>query len=77
MKIPKHIQNTIERRRRLACELEDADVELSEWMEKQGMDLNEFTDFTNGGCMVYCEPFAAAESVTEAIENYAPDNAKK
>ena len=70
MEIPKRINYLIDQREKLAKKLNHTDCELSEWMEKQGMNLFEMSDFTRNGCMIYCEPNAAARSVKEEIEKY-------
>ena len=70
MKIPKSIDKLIDRRERLAEELNEADIKLCDWMESKGMNLCEMGDFTRTGCMVYCEPATAARCVRESIEEY-------
>lgn len=70
MEIPKRIENLIDKRWDLAERLNSADAELCEWMEQQGMNLLEMTDFTRTGCMMYCEPATAAKLTRDAIENY-------
>lgn len=69
MNIPKKIEHLIDRRQRLAEQLNSADVELSKWMEQHGIDMSECSDFTRTGCMIYCEPDAAARNVRETIQN--------
>ena len=58
MKIPKKIQNIIDRRERLAMELLDVCEKLDSWLEKNGADLtdSDIADSTISGCMIYCEP---------------------
>lgn len=70
MKIPANVEKMIDKREKLAEQLNNVDVELSQWMEDKGMDLLEMTDFTRSGCMIYCEPGAAANCVREAINNH-------
>ena len=41
MKIPKKIQNIIDRRERLAMELLDVCEKLDSWLEKNGADLTD------------------------------------
>lgn len=67
MKIPKYVERLIERRERLAMQLMDVSSELDEWLEKNGIQTG--TDYTNTGCMIYCEPHTAAKCVIEDILN--------
>lgn len=69
MKIPKYIDKLIERRMNLAFELQDISSQLDSWLEKNGFDLTEMSDYTMTGCMVYCEPSVAAECVRQDILN--------
>lgn len=71
MKIPKKIQNLLDRRERLAYQLMSACIELDKWLEKNGADLGdpELTDSTISGCMIYCEPENAKNNVIDYIEN--------
>ena len=70
MKIPKRIEALIDKRQLLAEQLNSIDIEICEWMESKGMDLSDMGDFTRSGCMIYCEPGAAANSLREAIDEY-------
>lgn len=70
MQIPNKIEQLINKRQKLAEQLNSADVALSNWMEKQGIDMGECSDFTRTGCMIYCEPDAAAKNVRDAITNH-------
>lgn len=71
MKIPKKIQNIIDRRERLAMELLDVCEKLDSWLEKNGADLtdSDIADSTISGCMIYCEPENAKIAVEEYIRN--------
>lgn len=69
MKIPKYIDKLIERRMKLAFELMDVSTQLDNWLEKNGFDLSEMSDYTITGCMIYCEPAAAASNVRRDILN--------
>lgn len=71
MKIPKKIQNLLDRRERLAYKLISACAELDEWLEKNGADFcdPELADSTITGCMIYCEPDNAKNNVIDYIEN--------
>lgn len=70
MEIPKKIEILINKRQHLSEMLNSTDIELSNWMEKKGMDLAEHAAYTRTGCMIYCEPQMAAESVRQAIKNF-------
>lgn len=67
MKIPKYIDKLIDRRCRLAEELNKADFQLSEWCEKHG--INTYTDYLCTGVLIYTEPSNAAYYVREDIQN--------
>lgn len=67
MKIPKYVDNLIERRMKLALELMDVSTQLEDWLEKKGFDLSEMSDYTTTGCMIYCEPYDAAELLRQDI----------
>lgn len=67
MKIPKYIDKLIDRRCRLAEELNKVDSQLSEWCEKNGIDT--YTDYLRTGILIYSEPSNAAYHVREDIEN--------
>ena len=74
MKIPREIKALIRKRRRLAEDLCVVCSELDSWMEAQGINLVEHSDYTVTGCMIYCEPDAAERCVIEAIEDFEPVN---
>ena len=67
MKIPKYIERLIERRERLAWELISVGAKLDEWLEKN--DIQTGDEYTTTGCMIYCEPGAAARLLKEDILN--------
>lgn len=67
MKIPKYIEVLIEKREKLAAELISTDWKLSEWLEKNEVDVEECD--TRGGCEMYVNPFASAIRIKQAIEN--------
>lgn len=68
MKIPKHIQNLIIRRERLANELMTVSTNLDERLEKQGIPLG--AEYTMTGCMIYCEPESTRKCIEEDILNF-------
>ena len=67
MKIPKYVERLIQRRERLAWELMSVSSDLDEWLEKNNIPTG--TAYTLSGCMIYCEPGAAARLVREDILN--------
>lgn len=67
MKIPKYIEVLIEKREKLAAELISTDWKLSEWLEKNGVDVEECD--TRGGCEMYVNPWDSAARIKRAIEN--------
>lgn len=69
MKIPKYIDKLIERRMNLAIELQAISAQLDNWLEKNGFDLSEMSDYTISGCLIYCEPIVAAKDLRQDILN--------
>lgn len=67
MKIPKYVERLIERRERLAWELLEVGTKLDKWLEKNNIPLRD--EYTVTGCMIYCEPGAAADLVRKDILN--------
>lgn len=67
MKIPKYVQKLIDRRWKLAEELNDVSNQLDAWLENNGISI--CNDYTTTGCMVYCEPYNAKKCVEEDILN--------
>ena len=61
MKIPLYVEMLIQKRQKLAEELMVTSAELDTWLEKNGLPTG--TDYTCTGCMIYCEPAAAAQCV--------------
>lgn len=66
MKIPKYIEKIIEQRCKLAFELNSKDFELSEWLEKNEIEVS--TDDIFGGCEMYVNPSDSANRIRKAIE---------
>nr|DAY49516.1 MAG TPA: hypothetical protein [Caudoviricetes sp.] len=58
MKIPKRVQNLLDRREKLAMNLMSVSSELDTWLEKNGADFmdSDLVNSTLTGCMIYCEP---------------------
>lgn len=69
MRIPKYIDRLIERRMKLAYELMSVSSDLETWLENNGFELSEMSDYTCTGCMIYCEPDVAASNVRNDILN--------
>ena len=67
MKIPKYVEQLIDRRTRLAWELMSVSVELDEWLDKNNVVCG--SDYTSTGCMIYCEPSTAGALVKQDILN--------
>ena len=67
MKIPKYVERLIERRERLAWELISVSAKLDEWLEKNDVPTGD--EYTTTGCMIYCEPSAAADLIRKDILN--------
>lgn len=67
MKIPKYVQKIIDRRWKLAEELNDVSTKLDEWLENNGIPI--CNDYTTTGCMIYCEPYNAKRCVEADILN--------
>ena len=68
MKIPKYIEALLEKREKLAYQLIDCDIKLTEWLKQNGADINDIDPgATNGGVMIYVEPTTAKEVVRNYI----------
>ena len=65
MKIPKHIEKLIEKRARLAEELNSVDYELSNWLEDNDIQIGR--DYYRGGIEIYSDPQGSASKVRRAI----------
>lgn len=65
MKIPKYIDRLLERRIKLAEQLNSVSNELDEWLENNGIPTD--NDYTRTGCMIYCEPYVAERCVRNDI----------
>lgn len=71
MKIPKRVQNLLDRREKLAMNLMSVSSELDTWLEKNGADFtdSDLSDSTLTGCMIYCEPGNAKSNVEDYIKD--------
>lgn len=67
MKIPKYIYNLIMLRARLAERLSQVDGELSTWIDKNGIEVDE-CDYRTGVEM-YASPYGSAKRIIESIKN--------
>lgn len=68
MKCPKYVRNMIERRVRLAVQLTDVDVTLTDWLDGHGI-LDSLEDYDYcGGVEIYCNPRQSADRIYRAIE---------
>lgn len=65
MNIPKGIEKLIDKRAKLAKQLMCADSELSEWIEKNSITVEEYDYKT--GCEMYCNPDESADRIRQAI----------
>lgn len=71
MRIHKRIEKLLDKRQKLAEELTLANIELDNWLEKNGADLTDvdICDAVLTGCLIYCEPSNAKRIVRNYIEN--------
>ena len=71
MKIPKYIEEILERRARLACQLTHLESILDNWLETKGFDITECPLYEGIGtsAVIYVEPFSANDIVRRAIES--------
>ena len=65
MRIPKNIEKLIERRERLAYQLDKAMGELDDWLDKNGI-IAEDCD-THGGVEIYVNPSDSADRIRQVI----------
>lgn len=66
MKIPKRIEKMIDRRARIASDLNAIDYELAKWLEDNKIEAQEY-DYCSG-IEMYANPYASAERIKQAIE---------
>ena len=65
MQIPKRIEKLIEKRIKLAVQLDDVCNELDEWLDKHDIET-EFED-SHDGVEIYVNPHDSGERVKDAI----------
>lgn len=68
MKIPKWVDELIDKRTKYAEKLEDVSTRLDNWMMKNNIPLD--PDYTEGGNMIYSEPDIAEKYVRRDILNF-------
>ena len=66
MKIPKYIEQKLDRRARLATDLMTVDFELTEWIDKNNIEV-EACDYCTG-CEMYVNPYESVARIKEAIK---------
>ena len=70
MWLPKRIEKLIDRRARLAADLMNVDYELSNWIDKNKIPVEEYDYRT--GVELYTNPNASARRINEAVANFKP-----
>lgn len=68
MEIPKYIEEKLNKRAALADKLFDLDMEITEWIHKNNIEVDS-GDY-NGGVEMYVHPYESCLSVKEAIRNH-------
>lgn len=70
MWLPKRIEKLIDRRARLAADLMNVDYELSNWIDKNKIPVEDYDYRT--GVELYTNPYASARRIKEAVANFNP-----
>ena len=65
MKIPKYIEEYIDKRAKCAIQLNHADCVLCNWLDSHNIEVEEYD--TRGGCEMYCSPYDSADHIRQAI----------
>lgn len=68
MKIPKYIDELIDKRTKYAEKLSEVSSELDDWLMKNNIPVG--SDYTLTGCMIYSESATAGELVRQDILNF-------
>lgn len=68
MKIPKYIEEALQRRVRAATAFNEADWIISTWLAKNGIDCEDFD--TYGGVESIVNPVSSANRIRECILNH-------
>jgi hypothetical protein len=76
-KIPKYIEDLLQRRRNLAMRLMDVCVQVDEYCKRIGVDMNDNTAAILTDVMIYCEPDVALRSTREAIQKVLDQHEKE
>lgn len=71
MKIPKYIDELIDKRTKYAEKLSEVSSELDDWLMKNNIPCG--SDYTLTGCMIYTEPATAGELVRQDIQCFVQD----
>ena len=67
MKIPKYVQDLIDRRCYLAAQLAEVGWKLDEWLDKNNIVCESYD--THTGVEIYCNPYSSRHRIIEAIKN--------
>ena len=67
MKIPKYINKLLDRRVRLAEDLNSVDCKITKWITNNNIEVEEYE--YNTGVEMYANPYASADRIRKAIEN--------
>ena len=65
MEIPRKIEKLIERRTRLAVQLDNVCNELDEWLDTHNIEVE--NEDSHGGVEIYVNPYDSGERIKEAI----------
>ena len=66
-KIPKYVENMLQRRKKLALQLIDVCAQVDEYCEKIGVDMNDTSASLSTDVTIYCEPLNAISCTRNAI----------
>lgn len=67
MKIPKYVQKLIDRRCKLADELEEVSYALDVWLDENKIQCETYD--THTGVEIYCDPYSSKQRIINAILN--------
>ena len=70
MKCPQYIKDMLNARANHAAKFTVLDVTIQEWLEKHGIEVEEFD--ICGGCESYVNPYDSSRRIIEAIEEFEP-----
>lgn len=66
MKIPNYIDELLERRAKAAETFMSVDLKISEWLDKNNIDVGS-DDIGTGACSL-CEPYCSIDNIRKCIE---------